>query len=98
MVQKFGGTSVGKFALNIIDQVVLYAYNPFLLSSFLNYHGQSANRMLSNLDQAFQNTTWPWSALQEAVLLKPRALLTGESYPYMSAQCTITIVRKKTLY
>ena len=64
---------------------------------FLNYHGQSANRMLSNLDQAFQNTTWPWSVLQEAVLLKPRVLLTGESYPYMSAQSTTTIVRK-TLY
>lgn len=25
VVQKFGGTSVGKFALNIIEQVVLYA-------------------------------------------------------------------------
>lgn len=24
VVQKFGGTSVGKFALNIIEQVVLY--------------------------------------------------------------------------
>lgn len=30
VVQKFGGTSVGKFALNIIDQVVLYALQPFL--------------------------------------------------------------------
>lgn len=24
VVQKFGGTSVGKFCLNIIDQVILY--------------------------------------------------------------------------
>lgn len=68
-------------------------YNPF----FLSYHGQFANGTLFNLDQAFQNTTWPWSVLQEAVLLKPRVLLTGESYPYMSAQSTTTIVRK-TLY
>jgi aspartate kinase len=30
VVQKFGGTSVGKFALNIIEQVVLYA--PSILS------------------------------------------------------------------
>lgn len=28
VVQKFGGTSVGKFALNIIDQVVLYESTP----------------------------------------------------------------------
>jgi aspartate kinase len=28
VVQKFGGTSVGKFAHNIIDQVVLYVYYP----------------------------------------------------------------------
>lgn len=26
VVQKFGGTSVGKFALNIIEQVVQYDY------------------------------------------------------------------------
>lgn len=32
VVQKFGGTSVGKFALNIIDQVVLYAFNLFFLT------------------------------------------------------------------
>jgi aspartate kinase len=25
VVQKFGGTSVGKFAINIVDQIVLYA-------------------------------------------------------------------------
>lgn len=34
VVQKFGGTSVGKFALNIIEQVVQYA----LLSSTFDSH------------------------------------------------------------
>lgn len=33
VVQKFGGTSVGKFALNIIEQVVEYAAPPPLLKS-----------------------------------------------------------------
>lgn len=26
VVQKFGGTSVGKFATNIVDQIILYAW------------------------------------------------------------------------
>jgi aspartate kinase len=35
VVQKFGGTSVGKFAIKIVDHIVLYAISSVLLACFV---------------------------------------------------------------
>jgi aspartate kinase len=72
VVQKFGGTSVGKFALNIIEQVIEY-------DALFNH--QSMNTKIS-IDPAWWTTELLSSVLQEAVLPKPRALPTGESLRY----------------
>lgn len=77
VVQKFGGTSVGKFALNIIEQVVLYALSnlPFGIHDIA-----TEDTTLTRVsDLVSQKTELLWSAQPEAVRPKPRALPTGES-------------------
>lgn len=73
VVQKFGGTSVGKFALNIIEQVVLYAPPLF------RYTAPKDTKLTRVIDLVSQKTGSLWSAQPEAVRPKPKALLTGES-------------------
>lgn len=72
VVQKFGGTSVGKFALNIIEQVVQYA-SP---SAPLRY---TLPLTCLSKDRVWSTTESPSCAQPEAVRPKPREPPTGES-------------------
>lgn len=47
VVQKFGGTSVGKFALNIIEQVVQYVYPSTRPRSTIDPIDQDYNKKLT---------------------------------------------------
>lgn len=79
VVQKFGGTSVGKFALNIVDQVVLYA--PLHTHRFCPLMTIHADIFAPYLGPAFLNTESQLFVLQEAAPQKPRGLQPGESCP-----------------
>lgn len=78
VVQKFGGTSVGKFALNIIEQVVQYVIRPSLPLWTCILH--RTNKQLPHLDPASLTIELPLFALPEVVLQKPKAPPTGESF------------------
>lgn len=60
IVQKFGGTSVGKLPLNIAEDIVRYVDE--------NAHGRSRHFFLANL--AFTARVWIAIALQWYVLLE----------------------------
>lgn len=76
VVQKFGGTSVGKFALKIIEQVV--QYDP-QFDCPMNPIGIRLTILLVPPDQALPNNELPSSALPGVVPRKLKAPPIGES-------------------
>ena len=74
VVQKFGGTSVGKFPLNIVEQVVLYVDSSAPLPLGMHVDGS----LFIALVLAFNIMVWPWYALRGVILQRPKVPRTGE--------------------